>query len=340
MEHIGIDLGKNQSQVCIRTEEGKFMHRRIATSRRQLVKLFGERKKARVLIEASTESEWVARCVEEVGHEVVVADPNYAPMYSHRSRRIKTDRRDAHALAEASYRGTYRVSYRCSDTRRHVRALLASREALVRTRSRYIYLTGALLRRDGHRVSGGGAENYAKRVGKLELNETTRRQVDPLLSQLPGINEQVKQLEQEIEKAGQTNKDVALLCTVPGVGLLTASAFVAVVDKAERFSTAHQLESYLGLVPSEYSSGEKQRRGHITKQGNTRVRTYLVQASWSIMYKAKYETRELRVWAEKVAHRRGSKVAVVALARRLAGILWAMLRDQKRFTPTARRTAA
>lgn len=339
MEHIGIDLGKNQSQVCIRTEDGKFLHRRIATCRRRLLNLFG-RKPAKVLMEASTESEWVARCLEELGHKVIVADPNYAPMYAHRSRRIKTDRRDAHALAEASYRGTYRKSYRCSDARRHVRALLASREALVRTRSRYIYLAGALLRRDGHRVGSGGAENYAKRVDKLELSDTTREQVEPLLSQLAGINEQVERLKAQIERAGEGNRDVSLLCTVPGVGLLTASAFVAVVDKAERFTTAHQLEAYLGLVPSEYSSGEKQRRGRITKQGNTRLRTYLVQASWSILYKHRHETRELRLWAEQIGRRRGMKVAAVALARRLAGILWAMLRDQKPFKPIANRRAA
>lgn len=340
MEHIGIDLGKNQSQVCIRTEEGNFIHRRITTCGIGLRSVFKGRTRAQVLMESSTESEWVARAIEGYGHEVIVADPNYAPMYAHRNRRIKNDRRDAHGLAEASYRGTYRVSYRCSDVRRHIRALLASREALVRTRSRYIYLTGALIRRDGHRVGGGGAENYAKRVAMLELSETTLAEVGPLLSQLPGINEQIEGLEVEIEKAGESNKDVELLRTHPQVGLLTASAFVSVVDKPERFSTAHRLEAYLGMVPSEYSSSEKQRRGRITKQGNTRVRSYLVQAGWQILRSKNEEVKELKMWGERIAHRRGSKVASVALARRLAGILWAMLRDQKPFTPASRRQSA
>ena len=97
MEHIGIDVHKNQSQICILTEademSGSEVGVRIRTKRKCFEEVFGERPKAKVVIEASTESEWVARCLEELGHEVIVADPNYAPMYAHRSRRIKTDRR-------------------------------------------------------------------------------------------------------------------------------------------------------------------------------------------------------------------------------------------------------
>lgn len=99
MEHIGIDLGKTSSQICILAEDGELIERRIKTTRAE----FGEwRARARVLIEASTESEWVARCLEEMGHEVVVADPNFASMYATRSRRVKTDKRDcAHPLQSA-----------------------------------------------------------------------------------------------------------------------------------------------------------------------------------------------------------------------------------------------
>jgi transposase len=89
-----------------------------------------------VLLEASTESEWVARHVEALGHVVIVADPNYAPMYATRARRVKPDRRDAWTLAEACRLGAYRRAHRLSDARRHVRAELAVRDALVRTRTR------------------------------------------------------------------------------------------------------------------------------------------------------------------------------------------------------------
>ncbi|QRK11776.1 transposase [Archangium violaceum] len=114
--------------------------------------LLSKRPKARVLLEASTESEWVARYLEERGHEVVVADPNFAPMYATRSRRVKTDKRDARSLAEACRLGAYRPAHRISDGRRHLKAQLAVREALVRTRTRYISLVSALVRYEGWRM--------------------------------------------------------------------------------------------------------------------------------------------------------------------------------------------
>ena len=126
MDHIGIDIHKNQSQVCILTEAGELIERRILTDRSRLRELFGDRARGRILIEASTESEWVARCLEEVGHEVIVADPNFAPMYATRSRRVKTDRRDATTLAEACRLGAYRPAHRTSDAQRQVRACTSS----------------------------------------------------------------------------------------------------------------------------------------------------------------------------------------------------------------------
>src|SRR3989441_12252778 len=105
MEHIGMDLGTRESQMAILTEDGELINRRIRTERPRLVEMFGRRPHAKILMEASTESEWVARCLEDLGHEVIVADPNYAPMYAQRTRRVKTDRRDAHALAHACRAG-------------------------------------------------------------------------------------------------------------------------------------------------------------------------------------------------------------------------------------------
>ena len=164
MEHIGIDVHKNQSQICILTREGELIEKRIVTERRRFAAVLGSRPRARILIEASTESEWVARCLEALGHEVVVGDPNYSPMYGRRTRRVKTDRRDARALAEACRSGTYRPAHRTSDERRHLRGRLAVREALVRTRARYISLIRALLRQERLRVRSGEAEKFLERL--------------------------------------------------------------------------------------------------------------------------------------------------------------------------------
>ncbi len=124
MDHCGIDLGMRESQVAILTEASEMIEGRVRTDRQHLQEFFRTYAPMKILLEAGTESEWVARCIEEMGHEVIVADPNYAPMYAQRSRRVKTDRRDAQALAVACRVGAFRPVHRTSDERRHVRALL------------------------------------------------------------------------------------------------------------------------------------------------------------------------------------------------------------------------
>jgi transposase len=99
MDHIGIDVHKKESQICILAEGGELLERRIRTEPRRLAEELGARAPARILLESATESEWVARCLEELGHEVIVADPNFAPMYATRTRKVKTDRRDARGIA-------------------------------------------------------------------------------------------------------------------------------------------------------------------------------------------------------------------------------------------------
>lgn len=295
--------------------------------------LLGGRPPARVLLEASTESEWVAAHLEWLGHEVIVADPNFAPMYAHRSRRSKTDKRDARALMEACQQGTYRPAHRLSPARRHVRAELAVRETLVRTRVRYIALAKALVRRDGLRVPSSSTRLVARRIQALELPVALQAELAPLLALLPPLTEQITAADRRIAAASAADRDVQRLMTAPAIGPVTASAFVATIDDITRFPSAHQLEAYLGMIPEERSSGEKRRLGHITKAGNGRVRWLLVEAAWHILRSKRPDTAALRAWALPIAARRGKRIAVVALARRLAGIRYAMWRDDRSYDP-------
>jgi transposase len=340
MEHVGLDLHKNESQICVLTEDGEVVERRIRTDRTRLAEFFGCRPRARIVLEASTESEWVARCLEEWGHDVIVADPNFAPMYATRSRRVKTDRRDARALAEACRLGAYRPAHRTSDEQRHVRAQLAVREALVRSRTRYISLCRALLRRDGWRVRTGVVERFPERVAELDLPDELVGELHPLLTMIASLSEQVRLLDKKLEELVKTDEVVARMSTMQGVGPVTAACFVAVVDDARRFRGAHQVEAYVGLTPREFSSGEKQRKGAITKSGNHRMRWLLVQSAWALMRSRHPQAQPLRIWATCIANRRGKRIAMVALARRMCGILFAMMRDRTKFDPAKLRAGA
>ncbi|MGH8311009.1 MAG: IS110 family transposase [Steroidobacteraceae bacterium] len=234
-------------------------------------------------------------------------------------------------LMEACRLGAYRRAHRVSAARRHVRADLAVRDALVRTRTRYLGLAKALVRRDGLRVASSHAEHAAERLAALDLGLTLQAELDPLFVLLTPLNEQIRAADVRIAAIGESDPAVALLMTVPSIGPVTATAVVATVDDVSRFMSAHQFEAFLGLVPSEHSSGEKRRLGSITKAGNLRVRYLLVEAAWRILRSSKAESAPLREWAQGIAERRGRRIAVVALARRLAGVLYAVWRDQRPF---------
>lgn len=332
MDTIGLDLHKRESQLCVLAEDGSVTERRIATTRERFTAVLGGRPPARVLLEASTESEWVARHLEALGHAVIVADPTYAPMYATRSRRVKTDKRDARTLAEACRLGAYRPAHRLSDAQRHVRAELAVRDALVRTRTRYVAVLKALVRRDGLRLAQGTPEHTATKFAALAATgavaDSLRAEVTPLLTVLAPLNAQIAAADRRIAALAVADPRVQRLATAPGVGPITATAFVATLDDVGRFRDAHQVMAYLGLVPSERSSGERQHRGRITKAGSPRVRWLLVEAAWRILRSRDRAAAPLQAWAARVALRRGKRIAVVALARRLAGILYVLWRDE------------
>lgn len=327
MDYVGLDLGTSASQVCLLTDAGQLWEQRLKTSAEALCQAFGARPRARILLEASTESEWVARTLEALGHEVIVADPNFAPMYATRSRRVKTDARDARALCEAARLGAYRAVRRRSERQRRRQAELAVRDSLVRARTQQINLCRALLRGAGLRVRSGAAESFVRRVGEVEVEESLRHSLAPSLAAIAAVSEQLALCDRRLSDEARRDEVVRRLMTVPGVGALTALSFVAALDEVGRFAHAKQVRAYLGLVPSEHSSGERRQRGSITKAGNSRVRRLLVECGWHLLTHQTEAGAGLRRWGERVARRRGRQVAAVALGRKLAGLLFALWRD-------------
>ena len=340
MDTIGLDLHKRESQLCILTEDGELIERRIITSRERFTAVLGTRAPARILLEASTESEWVARHLEALGHTVIVADPGFAPMYATRSSRVKTDKRDARTLCDALKLGAYRAIHRASDAQRQIRAALAVRDALVRTRTRYVALIKAAVRREGLRLGSGEAEHTIEKVARLELAAHVAEELAPLAMLFAPLNQEIAAADERLRGLAAKSVVVRRLATVPTVGPITALAFVATLDEVTRFHTAHQVEAYLGLVPSEYSSGDRRLRGRITKRGDVRTRWLLVEAGWRLLRSSDPDVAALKTWGEQVARRRGKRIAAVALARRLAGILYAMWRDREDYRPTTVRQVA
>lgn len=342
MEYGAIDLHKVKSQIRIVREDGSVVHEsRVMTSRGEFARVFGARPRMGILLESSTESEWVAQALEGLGHEVIVADPNYLPMYGSRSRKIKTDRRDVAALAEACRTGQYRRAHRVSIAARDLRRTLRVRSQLVRARSSAICLVRSMLRQEGLRLPSGSAECVLDRLARLTLPPTLATILEPVRRLITHCNRSLLQAEKTLAARARQDARIPRLMTAPGVGPIVALTFQAVLDDPARFGgSAARASAFIGLVPSEDSSAERRHKGHITKTGPRDLRALLVQASWTVWRSRNADGLALRTWAHALAARRGRRIAVVALARRLSRILYALWRDDTTFQRRSGRAAA
>lgn len=327
MEYGAIDLHQRYTWIRLLTADGSVtFEQRVPTTRAALSAAFAGRPPARVLIETSTESEWVAQTIEACGHEVIVAATSYALMYGHRDPRIKTDRRDVAALAEACRLGIYRAAHRVSAEQRVRRRELKVRELLVRQRTALINLLRAELRQEGLRLRSCAAEGVVRQYRALEVPTAVAEGLSLVVAALANLNDAIAASTTALTAAAKADPVAQRLQTAPSVGPITSLTFRAVIDEVGRFTDARGVTAYLGLVPTEDSSGDRKRKGRITKAGPSGLRVLLIQASWGI-WRQRKGGGALHAWVERLAARRGRRIAVVALARRLARILYAMWRD-------------
>jgi transposase len=279
-----------------------------------------------VAIEACREAWYVHDLLKGWGNEVLLVDTTRSRQLGIGQHGRKTDRIDAETLARALARGGLPAAHVLSPARREVRGELGVRRCLVEARANMVTTVRGVARADGVTLGSCNTEQFAANVRKKQLSARLKLALEPLLAVIESINAQLAGVDAKVVELCGQEPVIRQLTTVPGIGMIVAASFVSVVDDAHRFRSAHALESYLGLVPSENSSGGKRRLGAITKKGNPYLRTLLVQAAWVVM-RSSDKGDPLRLWAENIASRRGQRVAVVGLARRLVGVLWAMWRD-------------
>lgn len=336
MHIVGLDLGKIKSHACVAIDDGTIVsEKRIATSVASFEKFFAQFHPARILIEASNAAEWVAQCLEGLGHTVIVGDPRFAPMYAQFDRRIKTDARDARGLMQANRLGAFHHAHRRSEESRNIRARLLVRAGLVRTRTRMVVQLRSLLESRGIIVARCDVESFDRKLDGLQVDTALGLAIMPLIAQVTSINDVIAELDSELEQLAALHPVVARLDNVAGVGVVTALAFVTAIDDPKRFKNAREVASFFGFVPREFSTGERQHaRGHTTKTGDSLTRGYLVQAAWSLRRSKRPEVAALQAWTAAVQKRRGAKVAISALTRRLIRILFAIWRDGSSFDPS------
>jgi transposase len=274
----------------------------------------------RCVLEAGPLAEWIAKLVEQMSHEAVVIDARKATGVIRTKK--KTDRLDARNLARMGKTGWYTKVHRKSAQARATRTFLQARQGLVQTALAQGSRIRGLLRAHGIRLGEVKESQFASQVQRLacEKSQELWAMLEPLVEVRRHALRAAEQMRRRMLREASEGSVTRRLMTVPGVGPLTASAYVATLDDPKRFRSSSQVAAYVGLVPSVSQSGELDVHGHITREGDGMLRSYLVEAA-HVLLTRKRGTCRLKQWGLKLARKKGHGKARVAVARKLASLL-------------------
>ena len=333
MKIVGCDLHTRYQQIAmLDTETGEVIERRLEHANGEARAFYaGLQGPVRVGIEATGHTRWFERLLAELGHELWIGDA--AQIRAAMVRKQKTDARDAAHLLQLLVEERFPRIWRPTMAERDLRQLVWHRQKLVWMRNAVgnqlhaLAMGEGVCRKKQLWTKQGRAELQALNLGAWA---SYRRQ--ELLEMVDQLDGSLEKLDRAVEEQSQQNEAAVLLRTHPGVGPVTSLAFVLTLGPVERFKRSKQVVSYLGLNPREHSSGGKQRLGGISKQGNPMMRSLLVEAGHS----AARLDAELRKDYQRLKLRRGSGVAKVAIARKLAVRMYWMLRQQANYAQLVR----
>jgi transposase len=321
---VGLDLGDRKSRVC-EVDEGARVVKEgsVLTTRSGIEAYFAGRERCRVVMEAGTHSPWVSRQVEVLGHEVVVANPS--KVYGREQRRKKrNDRTDAEFLGRqgrADVTLLYPIQHRSARAQEHLE-LIRARDQLVGARTKLInHLRGAV-KSSGGRITRCSAEAFVGRA-RHQIPTELRNASEPVLDAISDLRKRIHEMDRQVERVAEEYPAMARLRQVPGVGVLTALAFMLLVEDPGRFERSRDVGPYFGLVPQLDESSDSSPQLGITKAGDELGRRLLVSAAQYILGPFGPEC-DLRRHGEAIAARGGKnakKRAVVAVARKLAVVL-------------------
>lgn len=323
---IGLDLAKSIFQVHGITAAGEVIVRK-ALRRSQVLPFFAKLPPCRVGVEACGTSHHWARELTGLGHDVRLMPPAYVKPYV---KRRKTDASDAEAICEAVSRPTMRFVPVKSPESQAALALHRTRDLLVKQRTQLVNMIRGLLAEFGIEMARGlhHALNLAARVTQgnaPDVPELAQRVVAGLAHQIGALQAQLAALEKELLAWHRSNELSQRLATIPGVGIISASALAASVTEPERFRSGRQFAASLGLTPLQNSSGGKERMGRISRMGDRYLRRLLVVGMTSLVRRARTAPASVDPRICAMLERRPARVVTVAAANRTARVAWAIM---------------
>ncbi len=334
--YAGLDVGLKVSAICVVDDGGRVIWRGKETSRPEALARTLEPFRsglAAVGLESGPCSPYLCRGLGELGFPAVCMDARRTAD-AIKSRRVKSDEGDARALAEMLRTGWYVPVHVKSVASHRIKALLGARDQLVRSRRALLNQIRGMLRPFGVRLPARqGTKRFAAAVEEAVAGDAVLgAAAGALLQALAAIDGQLARLDQEARDLAGGSVICWRLMSIPGVGPITALAFVAAVDDIGRFSRLRDLGAYLGLTPGRYQSGETDVRLGITRQGDMMARHYLYEAANVVLTTVRRRSA-LKSWGLQLLKRRGPKRARVAVARKLACVMGRLWREEAHFVP-------
>lgn len=323
---IAIDLAKSVFEIGISNRPGH-VERTYRVSRKELAHFMATQPPAAVLMEACGSSHYWGRTFQGFGHEVKLLPPHAIRPYVQRS---KTDRADVKGMLEASRNSDIRPVPVKSESQQQLTSLHRVRSAWLRTRTMRTNCARALLAELGIIFAQGrGFLSSLKATvedADVSLPSALRNTLHELVLEIEELDRRIDQVSQQLESLAEETPVVARLQTIPGIGPISSTALVGFVGDAARFRSGRQFACYLGLTPREHSSGSRRTLGGISKRGDPYLRKLLIQGAHAILIWAGHKPNpdRFRRWALSLVERRGRKKAVVAVANKMARMVWAV----------------
>ncbi len=325
---IAVDLAKNVFEIGISTRPGR-VDKTYRLSRVKLLEFFAKQEPATVVMEACGSAHYWGRQFQKLGHTVVLISPQYVKPYVVRN---KTDRADVKGLLEAYRNSAIHPVPVKTIAQQQLTALHRIRSTWVETRTKRINMVRGLLREFGFVIPIGAHHLVPGVMGLIEDADTdippvVREMFHQVCGEIRELESHIRSVERELEALARQMPEVKRLRSIPGVGLLTATAMVGFVGDIRRFRSCRHFASYLGLTPREYSSGNQRRLGRISKRGDVYLRMLLIHGGRSLLWSAHRKSvtpTPLQQWGLHLHKLRGHNKATVALANKLARRVWAV----------------
>ena len=336
---IGLDIAKSVFQVHGTDASGKCLLKK-KLGRSEVISFFEKLERCLVVLEACSTSHHWARVIRDTGHEVKLIPPEMVKPFVKRGK--KNDAVDAAAICLAAIHPDTRFVPIKNREQQSLLSLHSTRTLLVKQQTMLVNALRALAAEFGLIVPLGNArlpELLAKIETSSNLPDALKQTTMLLFEQYGRLNESIENLEGGIRTHAKQDEDARRLLTIPGIGPVTASLIVASVTDIGAFDTARHFAAWLGLVPRQHSSGGKTRLGRITKTGNREIRKMLVLGATSMLYRAQKWDSAAGVWLCKLLERRPGRLATVALANKLARIIWVLLSRKEIYRPAGRSVA-